>query len=86
MREKSKKSLRTRLLAFVLVFCMTFQMIGFSPGSVALAEGESMRYSADIIKDGNSTYKGEGTDPTESSNAGAFSSVNMLIYMQNTKP
>lgn len=40
MREKSKKSLRTRLLAFVLVFCMTFQMIGFSPGSVALAEGE----------------------------------------------
>ena len=77
MREKSKKSLRTRLLAFVLVFCMTFQMIGFSPGSVALAEGESMRYSADIIKDGNSTYKGEGTDPTESSNAGAFSSVNI---------
>ncbi len=77
MREKSKKSLRTRLLAFVLVFCMTFQMIGFSPGSVALAEGESVRYSADIIKDGNSTYKGEGTDPTESSNAGAFSSVNI---------
>ena len=77
MREKSKKSLRTRLLSFVLVFCMTFQMIGFSPGSVALAEGESMRYSADIIKDGNSTYKGEGTDPTESSNAGAFSSVNI---------
>lgn len=77
MREKSKKTIKKRLLALLLVFCMTFQMISYSPGNVVRAEGEISRYSADIIKDGNSTYKGEGIDPAENSNAGAFSSVNI---------
>lgn len=77
MREKSKKTVKTRLLALLLVFCMTFQMVSYSPENVVRAEGEISRYSADIIKDGNSTYKGEGIDPAENSNAGAFSSVNI---------
>ena len=40
MREKSKKTIKTRLLALLLVFCMTFQMISYSPGNVVRAEGE----------------------------------------------
>lgn len=40
MREQSKKSVKTRLLALVLVFCMTLQMTSYSPGNVARAEGE----------------------------------------------
>lgn len=77
MREKSKKTIKTRLLALLLVFCMTFQMISYSPGNVVRAEGEVTRYSGDIIKECKSTYKGDGTDPSEGSNAGAFSSVNI---------
>lgn len=77
MREKSKKTIKTRLLALLLVFCMTCQMVSYSPGNVVRAEGEITRYSGDIIKDCKSTYKGDGTDPSEGSNAGAFSSVNI---------
>ncbi|WP_392887420.1 SpaA isopeptide-forming pilin-related protein [Eubacterium limosum] len=40
MREKSKKTVKTRLLALLLVFCMTFQMVSYSPGNVVRAEGE----------------------------------------------
>ena len=40
MREKSKKTVRTRLLSLLLVFCMTFQMVSYSPGNVVRAEGE----------------------------------------------
>lgn len=40
MREQSKKSVKTRLLALVLVFCMTLQMTSYSPRNVARAEGE----------------------------------------------
>lgn len=42
MREKSKKTVRTRLLALLLVFCMTFQMVAYSPGNVVRAEGEEV--------------------------------------------
>lgn len=40
MREQSKKSVKTRLLALVLVFCMTLQMTSYGPGNVVRAEGE----------------------------------------------
>ncbi|WP_417088772.1 SpaA isopeptide-forming pilin-related protein [Eubacterium maltosivorans] len=40
MREKSKKTIKTRLLALLLVFCMTCQMVSYSPGNVVRAEGE----------------------------------------------
>ncbi|WP_195270373.1 SpaA isopeptide-forming pilin-related protein [Eubacterium sp. 1001713B170207_170306_E7] len=32
--------MKTRLLALLLVFCMTFQMVSYSPGNVVRAEGE----------------------------------------------
>lgn len=40
MREKSKTNIKTRLLALLLVFCMTCQMVSYSPGNVVQAEGE----------------------------------------------
>ena len=40
MREKSKKTIKIRLLTLLLVFCMTCQMISYSPGNVVRAEGE----------------------------------------------
>ncbi|WP_133969285.1 MSCRAMM family protein [Eubacterium limosum] len=55
MREKSKKTVRTRLLSLLLVFCMTFQMVSYSPGNVVRAEGEEAAtnyYMGNIIKDG----------------------------------
>ena len=51
MREKSKKTIKTRLLALLLVFCMTFQMISYSPGNVVRAEGEDSGVS-EVLDDG----------------------------------
>lgn len=52
MREKSKKTVRTRLLALLLVFCMTFQMVAYSPGNVVRAEGEETGVSEALDDEG----------------------------------
>lgn len=52
MREKSKKTVRTRLLALLLVFCMTFQMVSYSPGNVVRAEGEETDVSEALDNEG----------------------------------
>ncbi|CAK7062478.1 MAG: hypothetical protein EUB_00593 [Eubacterium sp.] len=52
MREKSKKNIKTRLLALLLVFCMTFQMISYSPGNVVRAEGEDSGVSEALDDEG----------------------------------
>lgn len=52
MREKSKKTVRTRLLALLLVFCMTFQMVAYSPGKVVRAEGEETGVSEALDDEG----------------------------------
>lgn len=52
MREKSKKTVRTRLLAILLVFCMTFQMVAYSPGNVVRAEGEETGVSEALDDEG----------------------------------
>lgn len=51
MREKSKKTIKTRLLALLLVFCMTCQMVSYSPGNVVRAEGEDSGVS-EVLDDG----------------------------------
>lgn len=52
MREKSKKTIKTRLLALLLVFCMTCQMISYSPGNVVRAEGEDSGVSEALDDEG----------------------------------
>ena len=52
MREKSKKTIKTRLLALLLVFCMTCQMVSYSPGNVVRAEGEDSGVSEALDDEG----------------------------------
>ena len=52
MREKSKKTIKIRLLALLLVFCMTFQMISYSPGNVVRAEREDSGVSEALDDEG----------------------------------
>lgn len=52
MREKSKKTIKKRLLALLLVFCMTCQMVSYSPGNVVRAEGEDSGVSEALDDEG----------------------------------
>lgn len=88
MREKSKKTVRRRLLSLLLVFCMTFQMISYSPGNVVRAEGEEEPVAA---SEGPSTIKAAlfsggvsaNADKTTGSTDAAFKSAIMRFIAKD---
>lgn len=88
MREKSKKTIKTRLLALLLVFCMTCQMISYSPGNVVRAEGEDEPVAA---AEGPSTIKAAlfnggvsaNADKTTGSTDAAFKSAIMRFIAKD---
>lgn len=88
MREKSKKTVRTRLLSLLLVFCMTFQMVSYSPGNVVRAEGEEEPVAA---SEGPSTIKAAlfsggvsaNADKTTGSTDAAFKSAIMRFIAKD---